>query len=162
MQLLANDLVRQRVRYTMQSHTVFRVGRGAGPLELQDWLALPPTFNPRTAEFAAELNAQSPQGLKRIPLTSHEEEHGGRALGRAQLQIRALLGVDPLPDFPLDGKVSAINAATKGLMKAALTRRGLDADSIVDAKDGYREVIRGIGQHFNPQFSEDRFHVVDV
>ena len=77
-------------------------------------------------------------------------------------EIRALPGVDPLPDFPLDGKVSAINAATKGLMKAALTRRGLDADSIVDAKDGYREVIRGIGQHFNPQFSEDRFHVVDV
>jgi hypothetical protein len=76
--------------------------------------------------------------------------------------VRAHAGVDPLPDFPLDGKVQAINAATKGLMKAALTRRGLNADNLVDAKDGFREVVRGIGKAIDPVFDEDRFDITDV
>lgn len=76
--------------------------------------------------------------------------------------LRKLTGVDPLPDFPLDGKVSAINAATKGQMKAALVRRGLNADSLVDAKDGFREVVRGIGQALDPVFDENKFDVTDV
>lgn len=76
--------------------------------------------------------------------------------------VRAHAGVDALPDFPLDGKVSAINAATKGLMKAALTSRGLNADAIVDEKDGFREVIRGIGQSADPVFDENRFDITDV
>jgi len=56
MQLLAGDLVRQRIRYTMRSFTSFRFGRNAEPLELQDWLALPASYNPRTGTFAAELS----------------------------------------------------------------------------------------------------------
>lgn len=76
--------------------------------------------------------------------------------------VRARTGVDPLPDFPLDGKVSAINAATKSQMKAALTRRGLNADAIVDAKDGFRDVVRGIGQALDPVFDENKFDVTDV
>lgn len=76
--------------------------------------------------------------------------------------VRAHPGVDPLPDFPLDGKVSAINQATKGLMKAALVRRGLNADALVDAKDGFREVIRGIGKAVEPAFDENRFDITDV
>jgi transglutaminase-like putative cysteine protease len=55
MELLAGDLVRERVRYTMRSYLGFRLGRNADPLELQDWLALPASFNPRTREFAAAL-----------------------------------------------------------------------------------------------------------
>lgn len=73
--------------------------------------------------------------------------------------VRALPGVDPLPDFPLDGKVAGINQATKALMKAAVNRRGLNADALVDAKDGYREVIRGLGRALDPAFSEDNFDV---
>lgn len=76
--------------------------------------------------------------------------------------VRQHAGVDPLPDFPLDGKVSAINAATKGQMKAALVRRGLNADAIVDAKDGFREVVRGIGQALDPVFDENKFDITDV
>ena len=76
--------------------------------------------------------------------------------------VRTHPGVDSLPDFPLDGKVSAINQATKGLMKAALVRRGLDADALVDAKDGFRDVIRGIGRALEPVFDENRFDVSDV
>ncbi|HEX5640013.1 MAG TPA: DUF3488 and transglutaminase-like domain-containing protein [Burkholderiaceae bacterium] len=55
MELLAGDLVRERVRYTMRSYMGFRVGRNADALELQDWLVLPPGFNPRTQQFAASL-----------------------------------------------------------------------------------------------------------
>jgi hypothetical protein len=70
--------------------------------------------------------------------------------------------IDALPDFPMDGKVSAINNATKGLMKAALTRRNLNANTLVEDKDGYRDVIRGIGRALEPAFSEDKFDVADV
>ena len=47
-------------------------------------------------------------------------------------------------------------------MKAALVRRGLNADSLVDAKDGFREVVRGIGQAIDPAFDENRFDITDV
>ena len=72
MQLLANDLVRQRLRYTMRSYTSYRLGRQATSLELQDWLALPATYNPRTMSFAAELHqrvaagATSPDSALRV------------------------------------------------------------------------------------------------
>jgi transglutaminase-like putative cysteine protease len=55
MQLLADNLVRERLRYTLRSYTAYRVGRNATPAELDDWLALPAKFNPRTLAFAAEL-----------------------------------------------------------------------------------------------------------
>lgn len=66
---------------------------------------------------------------------------------------------DRMPDFPLDGKVNAINAAAKGLMRAALIRRGLDADALIDGKDGFREVVRGIGRALSPVFDENAFDV---
>lgn len=77
-------------------------------------------------------------------------------------ELRNKPSIDPLPDFPLDGKVNAINAATKGLMKAALVRRGLNADAIVDGKDGYREVVRGIGRALDAAFDENKFDITDV
>jgi transglutaminase-like putative cysteine protease len=67
MEMVAGELVRQRIRYTMQSYPSFRIGRNAGPLELQDWLALPATFNPRVLGFAAELN-------QRVPATAEDRE----------------------------------------------------------------------------------------
>lgn len=70
--------------------------------------------------------------------------------------------VDPLPDFPLDGKVNAINNATRNAVKAKLKLRGLPAalvDGWFEQSDGYRETIRGIGQHINSDFHEDRMDV---
>jgi len=55
MQLVADDLVSQRLRYEMRSFTRFRFGATASELELQDWRALPPNYNPRTLQFASEL-----------------------------------------------------------------------------------------------------------
>lgn len=66
--------------------------------------------------------------------------------------------IDALPDFPLDGKVSAINTATKNAMLSELQARGIDTAFISNA-DGYRDVIRGIGQKLEPTFSENNFDV---
>lgn len=75
--------------------------------------------------------------------------------------VRAHKGVNSLPDFPLDGKVSAINVATKAAMAAAFTKRGIPTN-IIDGKDGYREVIREIGKRLEPQFDENNFDISDV
>ena len=60
MELLAGDLVRERTRYAMRSYLGFRLGRDASANELQDWLTLPASYNPRTHEFASELQRRVP------------------------------------------------------------------------------------------------------
>jgi transglutaminase-like putative cysteine protease len=62
MELLAGDLVRERTRYAMRSYLDFRIGRETSASELQDWLALPATYNPRMHEFASELQRRIPDG----------------------------------------------------------------------------------------------------
>lgn len=76
-------------------------------------------------------------------------------------KLRNAAGVDPLPDFPLDGKVSSINTATKNAMLARMTARNINR-SFVDNTDGYREVIRGIGRQLEPSFDENKFDIADV
>lgn len=63
-----------------------------------------------------------------------------------------------LPDFPLDAKVGAMHAATKTKMRSYLAKYGIPT-SIADNADGFRDVIRGIGQIINPNFIEDSFDV---
>ena len=53
--------------------------------------------------------------------------------------------ISALPEFPLDGKVAAINNATKNNMLARMRARGIDT-SFVDKSDGYRDVIRALGK----------------
>lgn len=67
--------------------------------------------------------------------------------------------IDPMPEFPLDGKVSAIHNATKNDMLARLQARGIDTTFIGNA-DGYRDVIRGVGRHLEPTFDENNFDVI--
>ena len=67
--------------------------------------------------------------------------------------------IDAMPDFPLDGKVSAINTATKNAMISKLQARGIDTAFVSNA-DGYRDVIRGIGQKLEPSFNENNFDVM--
>ncbi len=80
---------------------------------------------------------------------------------RNHQRVRAVRNIDPLPDFPLDGRVSAIDLVSRNAMSAALTRRGLNASAIVDGRDGFREVVRAIGRVNNPQFSELNFDCDD-
>ena len=66
--------------------------------------------------------------------------------------------LDALPEFPLDGKVSSIQTATKNAMIAKLKARSIDTGFIAGT-DGYREVIRGIGKTLEPAFDENNFDI---
>lgn len=77
-------------------------------------------------------------------------------------------GIDPMPDYPLDGKVAAIQRAKLLAMLAAITARGVDPtqfltnpDGSIKA-DGFRDAVRGLGQQLDTAFSEDNFDVSDV
>lgn len=63
-----------------------------------------------------------------------------------------------LPDVSLALKVSAINAATRTDLLAALAARGLPS-SIVTGAELYCDVIRGIGQVLDAAFNESTFDI---
>lgn len=68
--------------------------------------------------------------------------------------------IDAMPNFPLDGKLSAITNATKTAMYDALTARGFDTSGLVNT-DGYRDVLQKIGLQRSPAFDIDNFDVVE-
>ncbi len=55
LQWLTDRPITDLVRYRVQSHTVFRHGPERQEVGLQEFVALPPGFNPRTLALAAEL-----------------------------------------------------------------------------------------------------------
>lgn len=69
-------------------------------------------------------------------------------------------GIEAFPDFPLDGKVSAMHTPTKAAMVAMLKAAGVDT-SFVQNTDGFREVVRGVGKQFSPDFDENNFDVAE-
>lgn len=75
--------------------------------------------------------------------------------------LRALLKdarIDALPDFPLDGKVSGINGPAKTAMLNAMTRRGISTGNVGNT-DGFRDIVRHIGQQLIASFDESNFDV---
>ena len=72
--------------------------------------------------------------------------------------LRGDARIDPLPDFPLDGKVQAIETASRQRAEQALARRGFQSSHFA-LKDGYREVVRSVGRELQPGFSEDNLDV---
>ena len=73
-------------------------------------------------------------------------------------KLRADSRIDPLPDFALDGKITAINTAARNGMLKALTRRGFVTSAINNA-DGYREALQQIGRQRSPVFDINNFDV---
>src|SRR5882672_11643129 len=71
-QVLARQLIKDRVRYRLVSYTRFAMGLNESPETLQEWLQLPAGFNPRTRDFAEELRRQVPEtqrgGTQRLVL----------------------------------------------------------------------------------------------
>jgi transglutaminase-like putative cysteine protease len=59
-QLLSSRLIIERVRYAVRSYTSFALGLNETQESLRDWLRLPPGYNPRTLQFAAELRQKTP------------------------------------------------------------------------------------------------------
>lgn len=66
--------------------------------------------------------------------------------------------IDDMPDFPLDGKVSSINTATKNAMITALQKRGFDT-SAISSTEGYRETLQTVARQRDPNFNIDNFDV---
>jgi protein-glutamine gamma-glutamyltransferase len=58
LQPIADAIIRDRVRYRVRSYTSFRIGPLAADPDLARWLQLPPRYNPRTLQFAADLRNQ--------------------------------------------------------------------------------------------------------
>ena len=77
MQILANDLVRQRLRYEMRSYTSYRFNADASESERQRWLGLPPTFNPRTLQLADEIRSLGENDAGRVRAVLDHLRRGG-------------------------------------------------------------------------------------
>ena len=67
LQPLANASLMARTRYRVRSYTSFRVGPLEPDADMAQWLALPPKFNPRTLQFAADLKNQIVEPSERNP-----------------------------------------------------------------------------------------------
>lgn len=73
-------------------------------------------------------------------------------------RLRADSRIDPLPDFALDGKMTAINTAARNGMLTALTKRGFSTAAINNA-DGYRDALQQIGRQRSAVFDINNFDV---
>jgi transglutaminase-like putative cysteine protease len=60
-QMLASQVIQERVRYRLVSYTHYAIGLNETPASLREWLQLPAGFNPRTREFAQELRRKVPE-----------------------------------------------------------------------------------------------------
>ena len=59
MQLLSSEAIHDRLRYDAVSHLQYDLNPNESPASLQQWLELPPGYNPRALGFAAELRTKS-------------------------------------------------------------------------------------------------------
>lgn len=66
MLLQARERVVERLRYNVESTTGYTFGLNETPLSLQNWLALPPGFNPKTLELAARWRNEEPDNAKLV------------------------------------------------------------------------------------------------
>ena len=73
-------------------------------------------------------------------------------------KLRADTRIAPLPDFALDGKLTAINTAARNGMLTARSKRGF-ATAAINNADGYRDVLQQIGRQRSAVFDINNFDV---
>ena len=66
MQVIAFPAVTERVRYDVASSLDYQLQADETPVVLRDWMQLPPSFNPRTHEFATQLRSRSNNDLDMV------------------------------------------------------------------------------------------------
>ena len=100
--------------------------------------------------------------IKSDPVTGHPIHADCLVLVAAQnhAQLRGDNRITAMPDFALDGKMSAINTVTKNGMINALKKRGFDTSTIGNT-DGYRDALHDIGKQRDPDFNIDKFDVAE-
>jgi hypothetical protein len=84
MQLLADGLILERVRYEMRSHTEFRLDEKAPPGSLGRWLELPGGYNPRTLRPRGTRFGQNLAGAR-----CAARQRSARSVSPRQLQLHA-------------------------------------------------------------------------
>jgi transglutaminase-like putative cysteine protease len=77
MQIVASDLVRQRLRYDMRSYTGYRFNADASESERRNWLELPATYNPRTLQLADEIRSRTGSDVERLRAVLEHLRSGG-------------------------------------------------------------------------------------
>ena len=100
----ADTLFMSRTRYRVRSYTSFRVGPLEPDPDLKQWLQLPPNYDPRTLQFAADLKNQildpteTDPHARDVALVDAVINHFRRGGFRYTLQPPAL-GRDSIDDF---------------------------------------------------------------
>ncbi|MEP6609317.1 MAG: DUF3488 and transglutaminase-like domain-containing protein [Burkholderiaceae bacterium] len=77
MQLVASDLIRQRVRYELRSFTRYRFDADASNSHRRSWLNLPLNYNPRTLQLAEEIGGRAGTDAERVNATLDVLRRGG-------------------------------------------------------------------------------------
>jgi transglutaminase-like putative cysteine protease len=67
LQPLADTILSRRVRYRVRSYTGFQIGPFGRDADMSQWRQLPPDYNPRTLQFAADLRNQIVDPSERDP-----------------------------------------------------------------------------------------------
>jgi transglutaminase-like putative cysteine protease len=110
-QMLAVRPITARTRYDARSFIGFSFGLNETARTLQDWLALPPGFNPRTLRFAADLRARLPQPADAGDRTSVDRQRVQAVLehfrsgGFGYTLSPPLLGRDSVDEFLFDTRL---------------------------------------------------------
>jgi len=112
-------------------------------------------YRPKLAEYGVSHVALIPSDAAGHPTATW-------ALCLVDAPNHAALIADPalrvLPDFPLDGRLTALSPSGRTAAEAAVTHFGIATDTL-DFSNGYRELIRSIGRRLIPSFNENNFDV---
>lgn|SRR5574340_20057 len=114
-------------------------------------------FRPKVAEYGVPWAGIIATGVDGKPLLPWAFCIVG---GDKHIDLLADADNDGLPDFPLDAKVSAMHKPTKDTMLGKLQARNIDT-SFISTVDGYRDIIRKLGQLQEPTFNENGLDVAD-
>jgi len=88
LQVVSDNMVRERSVYTARSYTRYRVGADETRIRLQDWLELPPGFNPRTHAFAAQMQNEEQRADPQSTTPEDEARHSRHLIDRVLAMIR--------------------------------------------------------------------------
>jgi protein-glutamine gamma-glutamyltransferase len=100
LQLISNDTILERTRYQARTQIGSKIGLNETRLSIQNWLDLPPSYNPKTLELAATWRAQQTEAERENPehLVKRALELFSRAPFRYTLKA-PLLGRNSVDDF---------------------------------------------------------------
>lgn len=138
MQIVANELIRQRMRYEMRSYTSYRLDADGSESEWDRWLQLPPKYNPRTLELAEEIRGAATTDAARVSAALAHLRRGGYQYTLSP----PLLGRDSIDEFLFDtrqGYCEHYSSAFVFLMRAV----GVPARVVTGYQGGELNPVNG-------------------